>query len=91
MTETVSSPIMEDGGYRGRGSPGGKWGCAAAVVVGVPLLFCLTLADALGDCVSDSPCHHGFWTMVVLPTASVAGVIGLGVRWLVNRPRRGDH
>ena len=82
---------MADGGYRGGATPGGKWGCAAATLIGVPLLFWLTLIGSLGDCVPDASCHDGFWTTVVLPTALVAGVIGLGVRWLLNRQHRGDH
>ena len=82
---------MDDGGYRGGATPGGKWGCALASLVGIPLLFCLTLVNALGDCVPDTACHDGFWTMVVLPTALFAGIVGLSVRWFVDRKRRDDR
>ncbi len=80
---------MEDGGYRGGATPGGKWGCAAAALIGVPLFFWLTLINSLGDCAPDAACHGSFWTEAVLPTALVAGIVGLSVRWLVNR-KHGD-
>jgi len=32
-----------DDGYQSGGTPGGKWGCGLAVLVGVPLLGLLSL------------------------------------------------
>jgi hypothetical protein len=82
--------IMDRSGYRGGASPGGRWGCATAMLLGVPLLLLLLLADAMGDCAPDTSCHHGFWSMVVLPTVLIVAPIGLILRWLVNRfDRRG--
>jgi len=81
---------MNDGGYRGGSTPGGKWGCALASLIGIPLFCSLLLIDALGDCVPGTSCHHSFWSMVLLPSLAIALPIGFGVRWLVNRRRSGD-
>ena len=94
ITGRRNSPIvtvMDDGGYQGGNTRGGKWGCAVAGLVGLPIFILLVLADALGDCAPDTPCHHGFWTMVVLPTLLAAVPVGLLVRWLVNRLSRNDR
>lgn len=82
---------MSDGGFHGGGTAGGKWGCAIAALVGLPVLGVLMLVAALGDCAPGAACRNGFWTMVVLPTLLVVVPVGFGVRWLVNRLRRDAH
>jgi hypothetical protein len=79
---------MSDTGYKGGSTPGGRWGCGLAALVGAPVFFFLVLVDSLGDCAPDTNCHKGFWPMVVLPTLLVALPIGLVTRWLVNRYRK---
>lgn len=81
---------MDEGRYRGGGTPGGKWGCGLAALFGLPVFFFLVLLDSLGDCVPDVQCHKGFWLWVVLPTVLVAAPIGFGVRRLVNRRLSSD-
>jgi len=81
---------MSDSEYKGGGTPGGRWGCLIAALVGAPLFFFLVVGDTLGDCAPDTACHKGFWTMVFLPTVLTAAPIGIGVRWLVNRRSRDD-
>ncbi len=76
--------------YKSGGTVGGKWGCALAAFVGVPIFSVLLIADALGDCAPDVPCRKGFWTYVALPSSAIALAVGLAVRWLVNRWRRND-
>lgn len=71
--------------YEGGPTRGGKWGCGAATLVGVPLFAFLILLDSLGDCAPDANCHKGAITMVILPTLAIAGSVGLLVRFLVNR------
>ena len=82
---------MDESGYRGGGTPGGKWGCALAAFFGLPVFsFCVLLAS-LGDCEPGVQCHKGFWLAVLLPTGLVAAPIGFGTRWLINRWRRDDR
>jgi hypothetical protein len=75
---------MSDHGYDDGPTRGGKWGCAAAAIVGAPIFFFLMLVDALGDCAPDAPCGKGFWEHVLAPSALIALAVGLGVRWIVN-------
>ena len=79
---------MSDGKYQGGTTAGSKWGCAVAAVIGVPLLYFLTLVDALGDCVPDSNCKKGFLPFIVAPTVVVAAVLFFVVRLVMNKMRR---
>ena len=45
---------MEQGGYQGGGTAGGKWGCGLAAVVSVPLLGGALQIAALGQCADDN-------------------------------------
>ena len=71
-------------GYDGGRSVGGRWGCAVATIIGLPIFAFLLIGDALGDCIPDAECHKGFWQFVVLPTAIVMAIVGFGVRFIVN-------
>ncbi|WP_375391666.1 hypothetical protein [uncultured Sphingomonas sp.] len=75
-------------GYRGGVTRGGKWGSAAAALVGAPLFGILVLVDALGDCATGRDCHKGFLVYVALPTIAIALFTGLSVRAVMNRPQR---
>lgn len=79
---------MNDGRYDGGFSTGGRWGCAVAALLGSPLFLILMTADALGDCVPDTPCRKGFWLYVALPSVIVTLVVWLVVRAIVNHARR---
>jgi hypothetical protein len=76
---------MTGSGYQGGTTTGGKWGCAFAALVGVPLFSFLIIVQALGDCSPDVEYHSGFWAYVVLPTIAAALPVGLAVRVVVNR------
>jgi len=76
--------------YEGGLTRGGRWGCAIAGILGTPLFLFLLVDNALGDCEPDSPCHKGFWTMVLLPTLLLAVPIGLLARWVANRRNPDD-
>lgn len=76
--------------YKGGPTPEGKFGCLVGSLIGVPTGMCLLLADALGDCVPNSPCHHGFLLSVLLPSVGIAIVVGLAARWMVKAYRRKD-
>lgn len=78
-------------GYQGRGTPGGKWGCLAAALVGAPLFFFLIIVDSLGDCAPDLECHKGLLSYVALPTFGIGLLVGLSVRATVNWYRRNDR
>tara|TARA_B000000460_G_scaffold225218_1_gene179377 strand:+ start:138 stop:386 length:249 start_codon:yes stop_codon:yes gene_type:complete len=82
---------MDDGRYQGGGTRGGKWGCGMSLLITVPIFTILLMVEALGDCAPDIPCGKGFWSHVMLPSAAVALITGLAVRWLVNRlVRKGE-
>jgi len=68
---------------------GGIWGCAAAALIGAPLFMFLLIVNTLGDCAPGEQCHPSALLHVVIPTAIVALVVGLGVREVVNRLRNG--
>ncbi len=79
---------MDELGYKSGTTVGGKWGCAASVLMGglvfVPLWF-LTL---FGDCPTGAACHDGELATalgVIAISAIAATAVGLAVRWLVNR------
>ena len=74
---------MNDG-YQSGSTPGGKWGCGLAALVGVPLLGIVILLSALGDCVPDAPCHHDLDWFLMLAALGIAAVVGLGSRALIN-------
>ena len=76
---------MSEDGYKSGGTVGGKWGCAIAALVTVPVFGFLLIADALGDCVPDIECHKGFWTFVFTPSAILAIVVGVTIRAIVDK------
>lgn len=76
--------VAEDG-YKNPATIGGKVGCAAAALVGIPIFVFLLLAAALGDCVQGEPCHTQSMLFVFLVPAAMAAMVGLAVRWLINR------
>lgn len=79
---------MAGDGYKGGLSPEGKFGCLIGSLIGVPTGIYLLFADALGDCVSDGPCRHGFLLNVLLPSVGIAVVIGLAAWWIAKTYRR---
>ena len=79
---------MAGDGYKGRPTAEGKFGCLVGSLIGVPTGICLLLADALGDCARDGPCHHGFLLNVLLPSVGIAVVVGLAAWWIAKAYRR---
>ena len=77
-------------GYKGGTSAANKWGCFTSALVAVPLFTFLLIGDALGDCVPDTPCKHGFLSQVLVPTLAVAAVVGFAVWAGVKVARRND-
>ncbi|PHQ64318.1 MAG: hypothetical protein COC10_01565 [Sphingobium sp.] len=82
---------MSEGDYRGGSTVGGRWGCIASVILGVPVFLFLLIVDAMGDCVPDTACRKGFLTQVLLPSMIVALCVGLLVRWAVGAARDADR
>lgn len=81
---------MDESRYQSGATVGGKWGCVASVIATLPIFILLLIVDALGDCAPDIQCGKGVWTHVFLSSTLVAIVVGLGVRWIVNRVRPKD-
>ncbi len=73
-----------DDGYQSGGTPGGKWGCGLAALVGAPSLGFVILLGALGDCVPDGPCHHDLDWLLMVAALGIAAVVGFGSRALIN-------
>jgi hypothetical protein len=76
------------------GTAGGKIGCAAAVIVGLPFLGLAMFVRFYGDCGEARECHRGEGVslfVILALTAVVACAAGLFTRLLVNwfgaRPR----
>jgi len=76
--------------YKGGTSAASKWGCFTSALVGMPLFAFLLIGDALGDCVPDTPCKHGFLSQVLVPTLAVAAVVGFAVWAGIKATRRDD-
>jgi hypothetical protein len=67
---------------------GGKLGCLASALVGLPTLGVLMFLAFYGDCFDSEQCHRGEglrWVFVILLTFAVAAPVGLLTRGLVNR------
>ena len=73
-----------DDGYQSGGTPGGKWGCGLAALVGVPLLSFVVLLSALGGCVPNAPCHHDPDKFLMVAARGIVAVVGFGSRVLIN-------
>ena len=80
-----SASSMNDERYRGGGTTGGKWGCALAAVVGLPLLGLAILVSALGDCIPEVPCNHDLEWSLILGALVISLAVGVAIRALINR------
>ncbi len=79
---------MAGDGYKDGLTPEGKFGCLTGSLIGIPTGICLLFVDALGDCVPDGPCHHGFLLNVLFPSVGIAVVVGLAAWWVAKAYRR---
>lgn len=82
------------GEYRGGPTLGGKIGCAAAAIVGVPLIGIVSIISSFGDCVPDSECHRGMDWPLLAGALAIAAAVGFSVRlftnWIKTRWSSGD-
>lgn len=82
------------GEYRGGPTLGGKIGCAAAAIVGVPLIGIVFIISSLGDCVPDSECRRGLDWPLLAGALAIAAAVGFSVRlftnWIKTRWSSGD-
>jgi hypothetical protein len=66
---------------------GGKLGCLAGALVGLPVLGVLMFLSFYGDCFNSEQCHRGEglrFVVVILVTRAVAVPVALLTRKLVN-------
>ena len=66
---------------------GGKLGCLAASVVGLPIFSVLLFLAFYGDCFDSEQCHRGEglrFLLVIVLTLGVAVPVGLLTRKFVN-------
>ena len=78
---------MDHEGYTGR-STEERWGCIASTLIGTPIFLFLLVADAIGDCAPGTSCQKGFLTQVLLPSFTIAALVGLMVWWAIKVARR---
>lgn len=74
-----------DEGFRGGGTPGGRWGCGLAALF---LLACTPLGLVMMMPMHVE--HPDFWPVVGL-TLATAAAVGLGARAVINRTARCDE
>lgn len=70
------------------GTVGGKVGCGAALVAGLPVFGLLMFMNFYGDCAGGPGCGAGDglrFSLILAAVAAVAAVVGFGVRFVVNR------
>jgi hypothetical protein len=72
------------GEYRDGTTLGGKVGCGAAAIVGVPLIGIVFIISSLGDCVPDLECHRGLDWSLFGGALAIAAAVGLSVRLITN-------
>lgn len=73
--------------YDGGGTTGGKCGCAASAVIGLPILGGLMFVLFYGDCFDNPQCYRDDglrWLTIFLITGGVAACVGLLTRRVVN-------
>ncbi len=75
---------MDNREYQGSATTGGKWGCALAAIIGIPLIGLSIAFEALGDCVPDAPCNHGLIWWLVIPAILTTLIVGFGSRAAIN-------
>jgi hypothetical protein len=76
-----------DNGYESSGTIGGKLGCLAATLLGLPLWGVLLFLSFYGHCGPSDPCRDGQGARVLFVfgvAAAVAAVVGFMVRLIVN-------
>jgi hypothetical protein len=79
---------MDGSGYQGGDTVGGKLGCLASALIGLPLWGALWFLSFFGTCRQVDPCHRGEGVKALALlgiVAVVAAVVGLTIRYLVNR------
>ena len=76
---------MTTDGYSGGATTGGKWGCAMAAIVGLPLIGFTIVASSLGDCVPNVPCRHPIIWEWMIPAILISAAVGLATRAVLNR------
>ena len=75
---------MSEQSYRGGGTPGGKWGCALAALVGLPLFGLVMVIAAIGDCTPGDACNHSLDWLLFLAAVAISAIVGLGSKLLIN-------
>lgn len=78
---------MCESDYDGASTIGGKWGCAAAAIVGLPVFGALMFLGFYGDCFDNAQCDRGQgmrWLVVIVITVVSATSVGFLTRKLVN-------
>jgi uncharacterized membrane protein len=81
---------MEDR-YHGGTSHGAKWGCGCGVLIGLIAFAAGEFALFFGDCPPNAACHKGEglrWLLLLMIAVLIAISTGLGVRRLLNGPKR---
>lgn len=75
---------MEQSGYQGGQTAGGKWGCAIAALASVPLLGGALMLAALGQCAADNPLDCiPHWQLFVGAVLAISAV-GFGSKAAIN-------
>jgi len=77
-----------ENGYNSAGTIGGKLGCLAATLVGLPVFGFLMFLSFYGNCGQNDPCQDGQgvrFFVVFGVTAAVSAVVGFTIRSMCNK------
>lgn len=77
-----------ENGYRSAGTIGGKLGCLAATLVGLPILGFLLFLSFYGNCGENDPSQDGQGARLFLvfgATAVVSTIVGFTIRSMWNK------
>jgi hypothetical protein len=77
------STVMDEG-YQGGGTPGGKWGCGLAALVGGPLLGFVILLSAQETAFQTLAAIKISNGLLMAAALAIAAAVGFGSRVLIN-------
>ena len=82
MRGSILVGMYRDPSLDRQGTIGGKWGCALAALVGIPLLVVAAFLSLMADC--EGPCVKSLHWPWIIQALGVTATVGFGSRAIIN-------